>query len=166
MKTTWVVVADEAIARILQRRQDGGDLEPVEEATDPDAHASGSDLRRDAAGRRSASAPAAGAQAHAPQRPRSATSVTASAGEGEQHLEAQAFARRVAQRLAEAFQQKRFDELRIVAAPRFLGLLRNSLDPQLADCVTQELDKDLVHLDNAEISRRLFPPGEGAAVSG
>src|SRR5215217_4799589 len=48
MKTIWVVVADEAIARILCMPQKGGQLEPVEELTDPTAHASGSDLRRDA----------------------------------------------------------------------------------------------------------------------
>ena len=40
MKTTWILVADEAFARILARpRKPGAELVPVEELTDPDAHA-------------------------------------------------------------------------------------------------------------------------------
>ena len=38
-KNTWVVVADEAIARILAGPSDTGELDSVEEITDPDAHA-------------------------------------------------------------------------------------------------------------------------------
>ena len=148
MKTTWVVVADEAIARIL--RWSGKKLEPVEELTDPAAHASGSELRRDAYGRRSGSP--------APQQERGQGNATASAGQSAQHLEAEEFARRVAERLAQGLQQKGYDELRIVAAPRFLGLLRKALGNEVAATVTDEVDKDLVHMDNADIAQRLFPP--------
>jgi protein required for attachment to host cells len=154
MKKIWVLVADEAIARILQTPEEGDDLESVEELTDPDAHASGSDLRRDAEGRRSGSAPH---NPSTPHRLRVSATVTASAGEGEQHLEAEGFARRVAQHLAEALQQDRFDELRIVAAPRFLGMLRKFLTPQVTGKVVEEMNKDLIHMDNREITRRLFP---------
>jgi hypothetical protein len=44
------------------------------------------------------------------------------------HLEARAFAKRVAAHLADACRQGRFDELSIIAAPRFVGLLRQELD--------------------------------------
>ena len=84
--------------------------------------------------------------------------MTSSAGEDEQHLEAQSFARRVADLLAEALRQKRFDELRIVAAPRFLGLLRKELDGHVKAAVADELSKDLIHESNADLMRRLFPP--------
>ena len=65
--------------------------------------------------------------------------------------------RRVAQRLTEAFHQHRFDELRIAAAPRFLGLLRKTLDPQVAHMVTDTVNKDLVHMTNRELTEQLFP---------
>lgn len=164
MKKIWVVVADEAIARILELPDAGGELEAVEELTDPDAHASGTDLRRDADGRRSGS----GTQdPGTPNRLRNTASVTSSAGEGAQHLEAEEFAKRIAQRLAAAWQQKRFEELRIVAAPRFLGMLRKSIDPQVAKAVTDELNKDLIHMDNRELSSRLFPRrNEGRTTAG
>jgi len=142
--TTWVVVADEAIARVLERSEDGEVLEPVEELTDAAAHAKGEDLRRDAVGRRAS--------------PDGRGRATTSAGEDPRHQEAQLFARRVAAYLSAALHKRRFDDLRLVAAPRFLGLLRSSLDAEVRRCVRVELDKDLVHLVDSEIEARLFPP--------
>lgn len=154
--TIWVVVADEAIARILEHTDDGDELEPVEELTDAAAHAKGQDLRRDAVGRRAGSA--AGGLA-------TPANATASAGADERHLEADAFARRVATHLEAAMHGGRFDELRLVAAPRFLGLLRKQLHPEVAKRVRESLDKDLVHMVNSDIAARVFPPrdaGQGA----
>ncbi|MBK1715231.1 host attachment protein [Rubrivivax gelatinosus] len=147
-KTVWVVVADEAIARFLQRPDEGGALQPVEELTDPAAHARGQDLRADATGRR-AGGSAAGASR--------ATGATTSAGTDEKHHEADGFARRVAARLHEALLARRFDELHLAAAPRFLGLLRKALSPQVSRCLGQQLDKDLVQVDNAALAERFFP---------
>ena len=161
-RIVWVLVADEALARILQRAEVGHELEDVEALTDPTAHDKEGDLHRDAFGRRSGSA-THGARQNTPHRIRGTASVTSSAGEDQQHLEAQTFARRVAQHLAEALQQKRFDELRIVAAPRFLGLLRKELDAHVSATVSEELSKDLIHADNAELTRRLFPEPAGGA---
>jgi len=161
-RIVWVLVADEALARILQRPEVGNELEDVEALTDPSAHAKEGDLHRDASGRRAGSA-THGARQNTPHRIRSSANVTASAGEDQQHLEAQTFARRVAQHLAEALQQKRFDELRIVAAPRFLGLLRKELDVHVSAAVSEEVSKDLIHADNAELTRRLFPEPAGGA---
>ena len=142
-QTVWVLVADEAIARILhwpERRRP----RDVEALTDPAAHAKEGDFhaRRRRPARRVAPH---GSRQNSPHRLRGTASVTASAGEDEQHLEAQAFARRVAQHLAEALRQKRFDELRIVAAPRFLGHLRKELDGAVSATVAAELSKDLIH---------------------
>ena len=140
MSATWVVVADEAIARFLEVPDDGGDLREVDQITDAAAHADRADLRRDAYGRRG-------------------STITSSAGEDELHKEADLFARRVAERLAEAQQKHRYDELRVVAAPRFLGYLRKALPKQVSDAVVDELDKDLVQLDMRSLTQHLFPPG-------
>jgi protein required for attachment to host cells len=144
-KTVWVVVADEAIARVMQRQKARVVVEPVEELTDPASHARGAELGRDAYGRRAA-APG-----------QNASSVTTSAGEDDRRrIESETFARRVAQRLTEAHNQHRFEELRIAAAPRFLGLLRKALDPQVAASVKEEIAKDLVHETEREITARVF----------
>lgn len=136
MKTVWVLVADEAMARILEQPPEGGDLLPVQELTDPDAHARESEMHRSPHGRRG-------------------TQATVSAGDSERHQHAQVFAGRVADYLAECLRQKRYDLLHIVAAPRMLGYLRKALSPQVAEAVGITQDKDLVQHSNAELSRRL-----------
>jgi protein required for attachment to host cells len=138
-ETTWVLVADEAIARFLQQPAEGGDLVPVEEMTDPAAHASNADLRDDATGRRAGGQPASrlgGAQPHT-----AVGNATVSAGLNESHKQAEQFARDVAARLTERWQQHRFQELKIAAAPRFLGLLRKALSQQVAATVTKEMTR-------------------------
>lgn len=135
MNKTWILVADEAIARVLA--VEGHGLAPVEEITDPDAHAAAAEMRRDAAGRRG-------------------HNVTASAGEAALTQEARRFAARVAERLGQLHQAGRFEALRVVAAPRFLGHLRQAWSPQLAKAVQDEQDKDLVHAGTDELARRLL----------
>ena len=148
---TWVLVADEAIARLLEQPRDSGaPLTPVEELTDPDAHARHADLAADALGRRAGGGTLPGGNA------------TASAGEDDAlDQRAERFARRVAERLAEAHQQGRYDALRIAAAPRFLGRLRKALPPRVADCVCESQDKDLVHLDATALALRFAPAHTG-----
>ncbi|MDQ2779491.1 MAG: host attachment protein [Pseudomonadota bacterium] len=153
-ETIWVLVADEAIARLLQHPDDGSDLVPVEEMTDPKAHARNAELRHDAHGRREGGQPATRPGSGQPQG--AAANATTSAGPNEKHQEAELFARTVAQRLTERLQQRRFTELQIAAAPRFLGLLRKALSQQVAATVTRELDKDLIHESTAELSQRFF----------
>lgn len=136
MKKTWILVADEAIARLLE--VDDRILKPVEELTDPDAHAKAADMRHDARGRRG-------------------NSVTTSAGEAELHQEAQRFAKEVAQRLAQHHQQGHFTALKVAAAPRFLGYLRQAWSPQVAASINDELDKDLVKADLDDLERRFLP---------
>jgi protein required for attachment to host cells len=148
MTPTWVLLADEGRARILEWRAPDTDLEEVEELTDAAAHADNADLRRDAYGRRAGS----GTQAIG-------GNATASAGEEKLDHEAELFARRVADRLSQAHRQHRFERLRIVAAPRFLGRLRKQLDPEVRQAVEDEIDKDLLQLDRRALTERLFPPG-------
>lgn len=149
MKTTWALVADEAIARILEKPT-GADLEPVEELTDPGAHAREGEMHNGPHGRR------AGGNGGPSQ-------ATVSAGDSERHQHAQVFAARIAQRLAECHREKRFDALHVVAAPRLLGYLRKALNGEVSAAVIGTLDKDLVKESNADLTRRLFPPRRATA---
>lgn len=141
MKTTWIMVADEAIARIMELDRREKQLKAVEEIADPDAHARESEMRHDAHGRRSAGA----SQGAAP------SAVTASAGEDQNLQHAEVFAKKVADRLKTARANQRFDELVIAAAPRFLGLLRKAYDKNLSAAVVREVDKDYVHFTHDDI---------------
>ena len=151
MPPMWILLADEGRARILELRAPGRDLEEVEEITDAAAHADDADLRRDAYGRRSGGDPAMGG------------SNMQSAGESMLQHEADLFARRVAAHLTQAHRRQRFTQLRIAAAPRFLGRLRQHLDAEVRQTVVDELDKDLLQLDRRTLTQRLFPGEPGAA---
>ena len=142
MEPMWIVVADEGRARFLSCAGPGRELTELDEISDAGAHADNADLRRDAYGRRG-------------------SSITSSAGEDKLDHAAELFARRVAERLAEAHRAQRYGELRIAAAPRFLGRLRKALDPEVAKKVTGEIDKDLLQLDRRALQQRLFPPPNG-----
>jgi protein required for attachment to host cells len=147
MKTTWVLAADESIARILERPQDGSELVPVEELTDPDAHAKESEFHSGPHGRRAGVG--------------GGTQAMVGASESELHQHSQAFASRIAQRLEQFHRERRYDELHVLAAPRLMGYLRKAFEPNLSAAVVNEIDKDLVKESNRELTRRLFPARSG-----
>lgn len=136
MRTTWVLVADEAIARIFEQPPGGAALVSVEDMTDPDAHAREREMRHDAHGRHSGG-------------------TMVSAADSERHQHAQLFATRIAERLEELHRQKRYELLHILAAPRLLGYLRKALGPGLTAAVASTQDKDVVQETPAQLAQRL-----------
>jgi protein required for attachment to host cells len=159
MESTWVVLADEGRARILQLNKPGAELEDIEELTDAGAHADEADLRRDAVGRR---APPDG-YGGAPSEQTMPGNAAESAGKSKLEHERELFARRVAERLAQAHRQHRYERLHIAAAPKFLGSLRKFLDEEVKQSVVDEIDKDLLQLDRRALTQRFFPGGAGNA---
>ena len=151
MTNIWILVADAAIARILEKPRKGNELKPVEELTDPDAHAREGDMHNGPHGRRAGAGGGGNPQA------------TVSAGDSERHQHAKLFAARIAQRLLDLRREKRFDGIHIVAAPRLLGYLRQALHAEVSNVVVDTLDKDLVHESNADLARRLFPRADASA---
>jgi protein required for attachment to host cells len=149
MKTAWVLVADEAIARILERPLAGGDLVPVETLTDADAHAREAEMRHGPHGRRAGGGTAAQA--------------TVSASDSERHQHAQLFARRVAERLTRCHAEGRFGQLHLMVAPRLLGYLRKALAPEVAALVGCTLDRDVVQETPRELGERLTASLSGAS---
>ncbi len=78
------------------------------------------------------------------------------------HQEVIEFAKRVAAYLEQLINRKQVDQLMLVAAPAFLGILRGSLSANVASVVTFELDKNLTHHKPDEIRYHLpyFKPQE------
>lgn len=144
MPTNWLLIADEGVARIYQWQGNDAHFQEGETLSHAPAHARSAELQRDAQGRRT------GNDA------RSGSSVTSSAGFDAEHGEALVFADRVNEWLANAHQAGRFDRLRIVAAPRFLGLLRQSIKPDVAAAVFDEISKDLVNESRSDLEKRFL----------
>jgi protein required for attachment to host cells len=65
------------------------------------------------------------------------------------------FAGQLAERLHKGRNANAFQELVLIAAPRFLGALRHALDPTTASLVRGTLDKDYAGLNDRELLQRL-----------
>jgi protein required for attachment to host cells len=128
--STWIVVGHRAGARIVAHTRSGLEL------VDTIEHAAGrlkdSEMGSDRPGRAFSSA-GPGRSAHSPH-------------ESARDHAAQGFANQLAETLRAARNEHRFDRLVLVAEPRFLGMLRASLDAATAALVHDEAHKDLAHV--------------------
>lgn len=143
----WIVVADEGAARIFEQRHPDKDPQEIEVLQHLQAHA-----------RELVPPPRRGLSA----RRTGADSLPVSAGEPPQQLEGERFAARLSERLSGACQRGQFDKLYIAAAPRFLGMLRKTLKPEVTSRLVGQVDKDLHQMAPRElgiyVSERLAQP--------
>jgi len=65
------------------------------------------------------------------------------------------FAKTLSAHLEGARKNNYFQELYLVAAPSFLGILRDALNPAITSTVKKEINKDLVHLSTQEILEQI-----------
>jgi protein required for attachment to host cells len=140
MDIIWIVAANRSRARILEI-QPHKDT-PLERAdlANPAARAHERDLESDAAGRFYGKGE--WNQGHV---------ATASESLGEHETER--FAADVREYLERGRNEHRFEQLWVIAAPTFLGLLRKTLPKPLRQRVELEIDKDLTTEPAREIMR-------------
>jgi protein required for attachment to host cells len=136
MENTWVVVADSSHARIFQLRDAQHSLEELEDLANPLGRADNRQLQSDANAQ--FSSPEGARHTYQPQE----TQV--------QH-EVHQFARHLAHRLDTAAAQNKFQQLCLIAAPKFLGLLRDSLGKPARKMVVAELDKNFAAFARPDI---------------
>lgn len=141
MTQMWIVVANSSIARILAAPTPAGPLVELECLSHTAGRFLDHELVSDRQGR------AFDSIGHA----RHAMEPEVSPKEEE----AIRFADHVAGKLRKAHAANKFDHLAIVAAPRFLGLLRERIGPAVTRSLTETVDKDLAMLSPEEIRRRL-----------
>lgn len=161
MSATWILVADAARARIFnpqppkpRKKIDfagrAGRIVPVKPQPDelaeiaalvhPESELKGREIVSDGPG--SFQERAGGRHSGQPQ-----TDL--------KHQAAQNFAMQVIARLEKARQEGQFDRLVLIAAPLFLGTLREKLTSPLRQMIALEIDKDYTKLRPDEIRSRL-----------
>lgn len=140
MKSTWILVADSTRARIFTADSPSSPLEEIEDFSHTEGRLHDREMTSDLPGK----IKSAGGGGHAFEQPT----------DPKKH-EADTFAHRVSQYLEEAHNADRFEQLLIVAAPAFLGLLRNNLPEQIKKLVRFELDKDITLMSAADIRQHL-----------
>ncbi|HZV62995.1 MAG TPA: host attachment protein [Methylophilaceae bacterium] len=141
MEATWIVVADAARGRIFEMQQEGH-LAEIENFVNPAEREDNADLRTDGYGRFYGKGERE--EGH-----------TAEPSVLPKEHEAARFAKHLAVYLDQARNRHLYDKLRLIAAPSFLGLLRNTLDDEVRKLVDQELDQDLTKVSVRELEQRL-----------
>ncbi len=129
MDTTWIVTADAGRARFLQVAGRDEALTEIEDLSNPQGRLHNREINTDAAGRFRGN-----------DRPGGHSSDDENRAV-DHHSEL--FAKRIGAFLDKARNEHRFDRLYLVAAPKFLGLLRKELGKETEKLVVDELDKDL-----------------------
>lgn len=143
MATTWILVAHEAGARLFQNLGPGKGLELIEEVEHPAGRERDGEIVSDRPGRSFRK------NSGDPRR------AAMSRSEGPHDRAVANFARELAHKLQHERTQNRFERIVLVAPPRFLGLLRSSLDTPTAHLVVGSLAKDLATIKEAELIKHL-----------
>lgn len=141
MSTTWILVADGGRARVFELAESGKKLAEVACYTNLDAHLPGKEITTDRL-----------------------PSVNESMGCTRHAIEPHTTLReKIADRFAHTLnaaldrgrQEHRYENLVIVAPPRFLGVLREIMDKPVRDRVVEEIHHDYTSLPIAELRQRL-----------
>lgn len=152
--TQLVLVAASGNARMLRvSRRDGNEsLTEVAQMQLPAAHLAAREMVTDRTGRLFA-------RSRGGNGPRSAARHGAASDTDPHTVEYSRFAKSISRRLDNERRKGGFDELVIIAAPEFLGLLRPHLSSPTRERTVREVSKDLVRASDAQILRsaRLAP---------
>ena len=143
MAKTWILVGHDAGARVFENRGPGKGLELVETIEHPEGRLRDRDIDSDRPGRSFRK------DSGDPRR------AAMSRGESPHDRAISDFARALANKLQRARVGNQYERLVLVAPPRFLGLLRASLDGPTAQLVVGSLDKDLATRTEAELIGQL-----------
>ena len=141
MKSTWIVVAESARARIFTMSGIGGKLQEATDLSHPESRLHDTELSSDLPGRTFDSQ---GESRHGME---PATDP--------KEREAQAFAAEIARHIERGRHEGNFDALVLIAPPKFLGRLRAELTKPARDALAGELDKNLVKADTKTLQRHV-----------
>ena len=141
MKTrTWIVLADDASARLYEASGPHGNWALVTELQHPESRAKDSELGTDKPGRVKQSKGYRSAME--PPTPR-------------KKVEVKKFARQVAKALEDGLLKEAYERLILAAPPGFLGVLRGELSKGVRGRIAALVDKDYLHLGQRQAQERL-----------
>ena len=137
---TWILLADAASARLYVSSERPGDWTLLRQLEHAESRMRPSELLSDKPGRvKQSTGSRAALEAPTPRK----------------KVEAERFARELAQVLDEGVVSGGCERLVLVAPPAFLGILRDKLPPRVAARVSDVIEKDYLHLDQPTLKKRL-----------
>lgn len=147
----YVLVADAARARLLSAKG-GQNLQEIAAFEHPESRLQNREIQSDAYGRRNQSQPGGG------------PSNTTTEQTDPHRVEAEKFARQLADSLRDARLRGDFEELVIVAPPKFLGMLREALDTPTSRLLGTSVAKDFTHVPTHELEETLRSHLQGESL--
>ena len=138
----WYVIADGGKARFVER-DEGGHFRTVVSFVSTEMRSRSSDIGRDR-----------------PARAQESATATRHAIEPKRDLKEAAeedFVKLVADELDAGYKRKQFDKLVLVAPPKALSELKNSLNKPLGKLVVDDLQKDLTNVPDHDLTGHLAP---------
>lgn len=141
MAKTWILIAHRSGARLFENRGPGKGIELLQNFDNPAGKLKNRELETDKSGRH--------AEGRSPNRHGYGHDQ-----EPTMHI-AELFAKQLAGVLEQGRVDQRFDRLVLVAEPKFLGLLRDSMTDSTTNLVTKALDKDLGGIEARDLPRHL-----------
>jgi protein required for attachment to host cells len=140
MNTTWILVAHRGGARLFENAGPGKGIQLVEDIPHPEGRLKSGEINSDKPGR---AFDTFGRRHGMSQEHEAADQVSLM------------FAKHLCDKLEKARAENRFSKLVLVAEPRLLGELRNTLDQHTVALVIATLDKDLGGIENSDIPKHL-----------
>jgi protein required for attachment to host cells len=154
MKTRWILVCDASRAQLFRESDPGGEYELIEKFDHPDSRARGRDLMADTTGRKPVG-PSVGAS-------HGGRSVSLGFGRpgvepdtDPKEVEAEKFARELGAVLDKGLASRTYEALVLVAPPKFLGLLKQTISREVTKHLEGSVPKDLAQLPAKEVQERV-----------
>jgi protein required for attachment to host cells len=138
--TTWIVVADAGRARIFETPNSGHEINEITDFVNPAAREPKRDIQSDAHGRFHAEGGASMNVSNSIER-----------NQDPVEHEVELFAKRLSAYVDKARSEVRYDQLCLVAPPKFLGLLRGNLGKESQKLLKREIPKDLSKFDASTV---------------
>lgn len=155
MQTTWVVAADSNRARIFQLSASGDKLQEIEDMFNPEGRQSEREQTSDAGGRFAQGAHGGGGVGGGSDLGAGARGQghTSEAQESAREHDVNMFSKQLVRYLDQARNEHRFDKLRVIAAPKFLGLIRQNMSKECQKMVEEEVSKEIAGLESKDVEQ-------------
>ena len=155
MPTTWVIAADSSRARIFEVSERGDKLQEIEDMFNPEGRQQEREVVTDREGRFGQGANAGSSPSNPGPGARSNQAHTAEPQQTIREHDIEMFTKQVVRYIDQARNEHRFDKLRVIAAPKMLGLIRQNLSKEAQKMVEEEIPKNIAGLEEREVAEYL-----------
>jgi protein required for attachment to host cells len=161
MQTTWVIAADSNRARIFELSAGGDKLNEIEDMFNPEGRQQLGEQVSDAEGNFAQGGPSRGMGSTGPGVMGAAIGGArgqGSTGEPQETVrehDINMFSKQLVRYLDQARNEHRFDKLRVIAPPKFLGLIRQNMSKEVQKMVEAEIPKEITGLETRNVEQYL-----------